>query len=616
MVLRALHEKTSWLDACPRRPFGNTFPCPPWSDELGAQSNPNPDRERSATILEEAPNPPQRSREHFAIIYLGDDGILCKKASPSFQQHLDQIFPQDICDFVEQLVHSPHPMTLTSFKDGKRKRSLASLVENQASTAPQLDANGGEGHDLSDCPSPTKKRRHGRCQKPRRTTEEGDGSSGSECEEEGVNDDGAEYDGDATYYSFSIKDDEKRYDYLYKKLESFGQVKVKPLAKAWIKKVHPKKQGSHPYNGGKEKIPKRTQPEWWPERMLHKEPDHSKKPGLRGTEWHRDVESLRQGSEETRSKLGKDTWERLEELYEVLRQEERWRNGEIDGDTIVYVSVHKKSSSRRTKKAPKTAKKGSAKKTSAKQPKASYNASLKEEDALNVIEKVTDQERIKTESSESPGETGMALLSPIEGLHLREDALFRGQVAQAQQPDMFNQQEDADRHQIFTGAEDPHIQCSTDTLPPLQAQYAQYEVINNPQEYHQSIPTMTPTYSIHSNERDLPMEYSREFQPSPHTYPPWQMQSPNGSIGSQHDLISPHTIRPPQDMAHMQHYYRMAHAQGEDFPSVHALVSGLPMDDPLVHQSHFAPNTAGSFRTGSIGHPHQLPEPSCQWPPV
>ena len=61
------------------------------------------------------------------------------------------------------------------------------------------------------------------------------------------------------------------------------QCTCKLIAKALIAKIHPKKSGSHPYNGGKlakgPNLPKKTlgsltKPVWWPPEVDHQEPDH------------------------------------------------------------------------------------------------------------------------------------------------------------------------------------------------------------------------------------------------------------------------------------------------------------------------------------------------------
>lgn len=80
-------------------------------------------------------------------------------------------------------------------------------------------------------------------------------------------------------------------------LRSISQLVCKGIVKAWIKVCHPKKQTTHPYNGGKTGgersraeygyLGHYTMPDYWPsdENWLmgwgcrHREPDHVKKAG-------------------------------------------------------------------------------------------------------------------------------------------------------------------------------------------------------------------------------------------------------------------------------------------------------------------------------------------------
>lgn len=73
-------------------------------------------------------------------------------------------------------------------------------------------------------------------------------------------------------------------------LTSILQVTLKKVLKAWIKVVQPRKQSNNPYNGGKNKLiaidqygknraGELTRPDWWPENINHRGPDHLPKHG-------------------------------------------------------------------------------------------------------------------------------------------------------------------------------------------------------------------------------------------------------------------------------------------------------------------------------------------------
>jgi len=62
--------------------------------------------------------------------------------------------------------------------------------------------------------------------------------------------------------------------FLETRFRQLQQLCCKIVAKAWIKVIEPKKQTRFPYNRGDE-----SKPDWWPEDVRHKEPDHLMKPG-------------------------------------------------------------------------------------------------------------------------------------------------------------------------------------------------------------------------------------------------------------------------------------------------------------------------------------------------
>ena len=81
--------------------------------------------------------------------------------------------------------------------------------------------------------------------------------------------------------SLSIGDREQCREFFLLGFRAIQQIDCRFLAKRWIKKIEPKKQVHHPYNGGKRdpKDPEATKPQWWPAGMNHKEPDHINKSG-------------------------------------------------------------------------------------------------------------------------------------------------------------------------------------------------------------------------------------------------------------------------------------------------------------------------------------------------
>ena len=78
-----------------------------------------------------------------------------------------------------------------------------------------------------------------------------------------------------------LDDSEACHDYFKFCFQTIQQIDCRFIAKRWIKRIEPKKQVLHPYNGGRSspKDPERTKPDWWPSDIIHKEPDHINREG-------------------------------------------------------------------------------------------------------------------------------------------------------------------------------------------------------------------------------------------------------------------------------------------------------------------------------------------------
>ncbi|KAJ5971791.1 uncharacterized protein N7479_001709 [Penicillium vulpinum] len=138
-------------------------------------------------------------------------------------------------------------------------------------------------------------------------------------------------------------------------LKHFQQRNCSTVAKAFVKFIEPRKRILHPYNGrGSPRgsaprttgDPEMTKPEWWPEDIIHKEPDHLRiknciklllhiicKLGYRGIT----ADKLKDVASETQRSL-KDASD-VEIMYEILRvrkMEESFERGEVDANMVVY----------------------------------------------------------------------------------------------------------------------------------------------------------------------------------------------------------------------------------------------------------------------------------------
>lgn len=168
--------------------------------------------------------------------------------------------------------------------------------------------------------------------------------------------------------SLVIGDSSAVWKFYEERFKSIQQSACKLIAKAWVKAVEPKKQSTHPYTGADEKAP-----DWWPkpwgpakeQKVRHKEPDHLYKrervhllihilrmivepnnlqhPKLQ--QLFLNVTKLEEVTNEALSSFFTDKENPsnlakrpfLKEIFKVARFEERFKDGQIDGATMVYV---------------------------------------------------------------------------------------------------------------------------------------------------------------------------------------------------------------------------------------------------------------------------------------
>ncbi|KAK6866175.1 hypothetical protein PG995_002703 [Apiospora arundinis] len=168
--------------------------------------------------------------------------------------------------------------------------------------------------------------------------------------------------------AITVSDEKELWDFYEQRFKDCQQTACKLIAKAWIKAVEPKKQSTHPYTGSDEKAP-----DWWPQpwgtgkedRVRHKEPDHLYKRErvhllnhilrmivVPNSQQHTDLQKLNLNV----SKLKDVTNEalsgwftdkdnpnnalkkpKLDEIFKVAAQEERYRHGQIGSTTKIHV---------------------------------------------------------------------------------------------------------------------------------------------------------------------------------------------------------------------------------------------------------------------------------------
>ncbi|KAK8048374.1 hypothetical protein PG994_010104, partial [Apiospora phragmitis] len=168
--------------------------------------------------------------------------------------------------------------------------------------------------------------------------------------------------------AISVSDEKELWDFYEQRFKDCQQTACKLIAKAWIKAVEPKKQSTHPYTGSDEKAP-----DWWPQpwgsgkedRVRHKEPDHLYKRErvhllnhilrmivVPNTQQHADLKKLNLNVAKLKDVTNEalSGWftdkdnpnnalkkPKLDEIFKVAAQEERFRHGQIGPTTKVHV---------------------------------------------------------------------------------------------------------------------------------------------------------------------------------------------------------------------------------------------------------------------------------------
>ncbi|KAJ2982732.1 hypothetical protein NUW58_g6380 [Xylaria curta] len=165
-----------------------------------------------------------------------------------------------------------------------------------------------------------------------------------------------------------IGDSDAVYAFYDHRLKCCQQTACKLIAKAWVKAVAPKKQSTHPYTRGD-----KTRPDWWPKtycrfgedtykELRHKEPDHLERVYLlchilrllvepQHKQHHAirkvnlDLDGLELVTFEALSSWLSDKdapanankRSLLKDIFNIARKEAQYKDGELDGDTEVFV---------------------------------------------------------------------------------------------------------------------------------------------------------------------------------------------------------------------------------------------------------------------------------------
>ncbi|KAI5806478.1 hypothetical protein DFH27DRAFT_608628 [Peziza echinospora] len=142
-----------------------------------------------------------------------------------------------------------------------------------------------------------------------------------------------------TWKPLMIADAEAVTTFFETRFRQLQQLTCKVVAKAWIKVIEPKKQSNFPYNRGEE-----SKPAWWPNGARHKEPDHLMKPErllllmtmLRCRKVP--ISKLENATTEVSAHIEESRIGLLSEIYRVAKMEERYLDGVLPENSVVYVA--------------------------------------------------------------------------------------------------------------------------------------------------------------------------------------------------------------------------------------------------------------------------------------
>ncbi|KAL5339236.1 hypothetical protein BJX70DRAFT_388119 [Aspergillus crustosus] len=280
-----------------------------------------------------SPIPVSLPYSHFAVIYIDHRGEMQAETSPSIAGYEEVIFTEEVQDrFLkvasgewQPTMQGAHPglsnTTPSWYNPGQQRPAELIPFEWQASQS-------------------TKRQRHGF----RRSSASG-------------------YGWEPPSPSPSLKRSTLRVGqtsflrmYYDKAFLCFQQLNCRVLAKAFVKRVEPRKQVNHPYNGRKtiagetlEFDPEKTKPKWWPTGVTHREPDHLCKAErirllvhilceLRNSHGMA-AEKLREAGQDVRRQITPAMrLHIMDEIFYVRGMEELYLDGKISADTPVHVS--------------------------------------------------------------------------------------------------------------------------------------------------------------------------------------------------------------------------------------------------------------------------------------
>lgn len=505
--------------------------------------------------------------KEFALIAICENGELQTYASPPLSKYHDKIFSES---FKSTFTRAAHRVN----RDGNFAPNgfgLEGILYNQF----DIDNDIRQGTTSSESP------RH---RKTRSDDSDEEGSGSSKRTKRGHNRRGRDHSSDDTPVATSRRTRELEIgnskdvkDFYTTRFKDMQQTACKTIGKAFVKLVEPKKQTHHPYTKGDA-----LAPPWWPsdkhlgeEYVRHKEPDHLYKkeriallvhilrmivqpPAKQHPSVQKVALTVQKLEEVTNEAMS--TWFAdaehpenkqkkvyLKEIFKVAKLEQRYLNGEVDHTTTVPIMFGERNI---------------------------VNAADESEDEGQPDTPQGNQDEDadhKNMTAGLPTPDSMPLVSP---------ALSQHQHMHANEPDSMRMH--------LTHRYNTHSMESQNNF----AEPANY--FPRQMEAFQQSPTMQD-----------PMRRSftaQDYHASPHSGLGWQQQTMSGASAASSSYYAQATLPPaPGSVYQLPQTLPPPHTMIP--PNLGSHFDGLPSGryDPNI-----GPVSGAPFRTGSLGHPHQM----------
>ncbi|KAI9677506.1 MAG: hypothetical protein M1817_006460 [Caeruleum heppii] len=403
-------------------------------------------------------------------------------------------------------------------------------------------------------------------------------------------------------HAVKLSDADRLDEFYLARLGQMQQINCKLVAKQWIKTIEPKKQSQHPY-----KLEDAARPAWWPKNLQHKEPDHIKKETRMqlmlaiirlAKDGRTSIAELEASTAEIRNKFRPESkYTVLGDIYRVAKLEERYLHDELDGKTVVWVADEEPG-----------VEPGNG-------PGSGESDSSTDRLSIDGGSGAHSRRCIESSRSSLPDETPSNLASPVGQMVLygREQQVS----SRLEKPTEAYPHQDGLSFSHMAHSSSENVRSILQPAGGYQSQYVSPIGMDAPVSHLDTQPMTTMEHQYLSGRNTFaspssggPPDLSqRSAQAMPHSNvfngwhstPPYQPMLPQYSSSNAPPSFpppsqAPHSLPPPLDATN--------HVPQLPQPSRYPDFVGSRLQQPPAYDPHAM---AGPLRTGSLGHPHQIP---------